>query len=118
MLLEMKTRLSEPDILVIELAGRITLGRESTHIQDTVVKAVNDGVRKIVMDIANVHHIDSAGLGILVFSAGTLSKQGGKFLLAGANGHALEVLQMTHLDSVIPFSPSAELACATMAGEG
>jgi anti-anti-sigma factor len=117
MLLELKTRVCEPDILVIELSGRITLGRESTHIEDTVVKALAEGVRNIVMDVSNVHVIDSSGVGIIALSFGKLSKQGGRFRVAGATGHVLEILQITHLDSVIPLSPSVEEACATMALE-
>jgi anti-sigma B factor antagonist len=112
MLLTLTTRICEPDILVIELTGRITLGREVSHVEDTVMKAVEEGSRKIVMDIAGVHHIDSAGLGMIAFSFGKVTKEGGRFFLAGATGNVLDVFLTTHLDSVIPLLPSVDAACA------
>jgi anti-sigma B factor antagonist len=114
MLLTIATRICDTDILVIELTGRITLGRESTHIEDTVVKAIAEGARKIVLDLSGVRYIDSSGLGIIALCFGKMSKAGGRFILTGATGVVLEVLQMTHLDSVIPFSRSVDEACAAM----
>jgi len=117
MLLTITTRVAEPDILVIEIAGRILLGRECTHVEDTVSKAIDEGARNIVMDLAGVRQIDSSGLGIVTLCFGKMSKAGGRFRIAGAQGVVLEILRMTHLDSVIPFSPSAEDACSAMATE-
>jgi hypothetical protein len=87
MLLTITTRIAEPDIPVVEIEGRILLGRECTHVGDTVVKAIDDGARNIVVD------------------------------LAGAHGVVLEILKMTHLDSVIPVSATAEEACSKMAAQ-
>ena len=117
MLLTIATRVCEPDILVVEIAGRIMLGRECTHVEDTVLKAIADGARSMVLDIAGVRQIDSSGIGIIALCFGKMSKAGGRFCVAGANGPVLDVLQMTHLDSVIPFAPSAEAACAALAVE-
>lgn len=117
MLLNLTTRICEPDILVIELAGRITLGRESSHLEDAVVKAVLNGSRKIVMNLAEVHYIDSAGIGIIAFSFGKVTKAGGHFRVAGATGVVKDVFRLTRLDTVIPFSPTVDVACAAMAKE-
>ena len=115
MLLTITTRVAEPDILVVEIAGRILLGRECTHVEDTVVKAIDDGARNIVLDLAGVRQIDSSGLGIITLCFGKMSKAGGRFCVAGAHGVVLDILRMTHLDTVIPFSASADEACAAFA---
>lgn len=117
MLLTIATRACESGIMVVELTGRVTLGRESTHIEDTVVKAIAEGARKIVLDLSGVRYIDSSGLGIIALCFGKMSKTGGRLFVAGATGVVLEVLQMTHLDSVIPCSPSVDEACAAMEKE-
>lgn len=114
MLLELKTRECKPQILVIELAGRITLGRESTHIEDAVVKAVKDGIRKVVIDLEQVQAIDSSGVGIIAFCFGKLAKEGGSLIVAGATGGVKDILHMTHLDCVIPLSDTAEEACTVL----
>jgi anti-sigma B factor antagonist len=115
MLLTITTRVAEPDILVVEIEGRILLGRECTHVEDSVVKAIDEGARNIVVDLAGVRQIDSSGLGIITLCFGKMSKAGGRFSLAGAHGVVLEILKMTHLDSVIPVSATAEEACSRMA---
>ena len=117
MLLTITTRVAEPDIFVVEIEGRILLGRECTHVEDTVVKAIDEGARNIVMDLAGVRQIDSSGLGIIALCFGKMSKAGGRFYLAGAHGAILEILKMTHLDSVIPVSATVEEACRRMAAE-
>jgi anti-sigma B factor antagonist len=117
MLLTITTRVAEPDILVVEIEGRILLGRECTHVEDTVVKAIDQGARNIVVDLAGVRQIDSSGLGIITLCFGKMSKAGGRFYLAGAHGVVLEILKMTHLDSVIPVSATADEACSRIAAD-
>jgi anti-sigma B factor antagonist len=117
MLLTITTRVAEPDILVIEIEGRILLGRECTHLEDTVVKAIDEGARNVVVDLAGVRQIDSSGIGIITLCFGKIAKAGGRFYLSGARGVVLEILKMTHLDSVIPVSATAEEACSRMAAQ-
>jgi anti-sigma B factor antagonist len=117
MLLTIATRVCEPGILVVEITGRIMLGRECTHVEDTVVRAIGEGARCIVMDLTGVRQIDSSGVGIVALSFGKMSKAGGWFCVAGANGAVLDVLQTTRLDTVIPFFASAGDACAAVATE-
>lgn len=114
MLLTIATRVQEPGVFVVELNGRITLGRESTHIEDTVVKAIAEGSRGIVLDMAGVRYIDSSGIGIVASCFGKAAKAGGKLCVAGAIGIVMEVFQMTHLDAVIPFAPSVDAACVVV----
>ncbi len=108
------TRTVEPDILVVELSGRVTFGRETSQIEEMVVKAINDGVRKVMLDMSHVTYIDSAGIGIIALCFGKMTKLGGRFCVAGTAGTVREVFHMTHLDSVIPFADTADLACAGM----
>ena len=72
MTLSLTTRKFGADIVVLELSGRITLGRESGQIEAIVLKILDEGARKIVMDLSKVDYIDSTGLGALVMCATTL----------------------------------------------
>ena len=65
MSLSISTRTISPDITVIELEGRITLGKESSQIESFVLKALSDGVRKLILDLTHVNYIDSNGIGIV-----------------------------------------------------
>jgi len=59
MVLSLATQKLDPDITVIEIAGRINLGRESGQIEVAVLKALAEGARNIVIDLGQVASIDS-----------------------------------------------------------
>ena len=117
MQLTITNRVVEPNILIVQLEGRILLGQECTYLEDTVSQAIAAGQRIVIMDMVGVRSIDSSGLGTLTQSFGKMSKAGGRFYLAGARGPVLEILKMTHLNNVIPFFATADEACRKMAAE-
>jgi anti-sigma B factor antagonist len=112
--LTVTTRKCDPDITIIELSGRVTLGRESGQVDAAVAKAIESGVRKLVLDLKNVSYIDSTGIGIVALCFNRISKAAGQARVAGAQGIVLDVFRITRLDSVIPFLPDAAAACASL----
>jgi len=114
MALTLTTRTVAPDVTVIELDGRITLGKESSQIESFVLKALNSGGRKLVIDLSRVGYIDSTGIGIIAYCFAKIGQVGAKAAVSGAKGLVLEVFKMTHLDTVIEFFPDVEAACAVL----
>ena len=57
---------SEGDIVILDLKGKITLGDGDERVKERVNSLVNQGRRKIALNLADVSYIDSAGLGELV----------------------------------------------------
>ncbi len=114
MSLEIETRRIEPGITVLELAGKISLGRESQRVETAVHDLLRQDERKIVLDISRVDHLDSTGIGILAYCYGTMNRNGGDLRIAGACGKVLHLLQITRLDSVLPLCDSVEVACASL----
>jgi anti-anti-sigma factor len=115
MVLSVTSRKCEPDVTVIELDGRITLGRESGQIEAAILKALNEGVNKLVVDLSKVTYIDSTGIGIIAYCFGKVSQAGAKAAVAGASGLVLEVFKITRLDTVMNFYPDVGAACASFA---
>ena len=115
MVLSLTTRTCEPGITVIEISGRITLGRESGQIEATVLKALNEGVERVVIDMKDVTYIDSTGIGIIAYCFGKISQKGAHGAVAGAKGLVLDVFKLTRIDSVVPFYPDVDAACAALA---
>jgi anti-sigma B factor antagonist len=115
MVLSLTTRKCEPGITVIEIGGRITLGRESRQIEVAVLKALSEGVQKLVIDLAQVSYIDSTGIGIIAYCFGKISQKGAQAAVAGARGLVMEVFKLTRLDTVIHFFPDAASACDGLA---
>lgn len=109
--LTLETKTCEPGITVIVLGGQITLGRERGQIEAAVLKALSDGARKLVFDLAKVDYIDSTGIGIIAYCFGKISQQSGHAAIAGASGLVKEVFRLTRLDNVITFYPDVPTAC-------
>jgi anti-sigma B factor antagonist len=115
MVLSITTRNCEPGITVIEIGGRITLGRESGQIEAFVLKALNEGALKLVFDLSEVTYLDSTGIGIIAYCFGKISQKGAHAAVAGAKGLVLDVFKLTRLDSVIRFFPDVAAACDGLA---
>jgi len=113
--LSLETRQIEPGITVIELGGRITLGREVGRIEEAVLKALNEGARKLVIDLSQVTYIDSTGIGMIAYCFGTISQKRARAAVAGAKGTVMEVFKLTRMDSVIAFFPDVPSACDGLA---
>ena len=111
MLLSLTTQTREPGIVIVSITGRIALGTAKGQIEDAVVGGLKDGVRKIVIDLAHVSYIDSAGVGIIAFCFGKASQVGSQFAVAAADGRVKDVFRITHLDQVVTFFPDVDSAC-------
>jgi anti-sigma B factor antagonist len=111
--LTLSTRKCEPGVTVIELGGRLALGRESGQIEAAVLKALEDGARRIVIDLTHVSYIDSTGIGIITYCFNRISQMNARGAVVGAHGLVGEVFRITRIDSLIPFYPDLDAACAS-----
>jgi len=111
-MLEIQTRLLDPDVVVLEIVGRITLGRECKELEWTTEKLVRDQQKKVIFDITGVTRIDSTGIGIIVMSAAHVKNAGGELRLAGASGHIADVLRLSSIDKLVALHPTASAAAA------
>jgi anti-sigma B factor antagonist len=115
MILTLTTHTHEPGIIVIEIDGRLAIGRESSRLEAAVVRALEDGTRRIVLDLAQCASIDSTGIGIIAYCFGKASQAGALLHVAGASGRVREVFQITHLNEVIGFFSDVDSACKSLA---
>ncbi len=86
-------------VAVLDLNGRITVGKEATALREKVAELAAAGVRNLVFNLAAVDYIDSTGLGALVMCAMSLRKAGGNVKLVNLNRRNIELLVMTKLDT-------------------
>src|SRR6202035_1005364 len=87
-------------VSVVALDGRIVLGQESGLRRDRVKTLIGEGKKKIVLNMANVKYIDSAGLGILVAAHVSAKTQGASLHLCNLGDKFHDVLQLTRLLTV------------------
>src|ERR1041385_8916802 len=115
MLLEIRERRIEPDVTVVELAGKLSLGRESQKIETLVEDLGRRGALKTILDMSGVDYIDSAGIGLVALAAGKLREAGGRLVVVAGEGKVLSLLRMTQMDSIVTICPTPAEAAAAFA---
>src|SRR5499433_434089 len=88
------------DVVILDLKGKITLGEGDELLKDKVNSLVNQGHKKIVLNLADVPYIDSAGLGEIVRTFTTVSRQGGSLKLLNLTKRISDLLAITKLLTV------------------
>jgi anti-sigma B factor antagonist len=88
------------DVLILDVKGRITLGEGDELLKDKVNSLLNQGQKKIVLNLAAVPYIDSAGLGEIVRTYTTVSRQGGNLKLLNLTKRITDLLAITKLLTV------------------
>ncbi len=99
------------EVIIVDCAGRIVLGEESTSLR-LLVKDLLNKARQIVLDLGDVTYIDSSGLGTLVSLYTSARNAGGSITLARLNSRVIELLQATRLLTVFEAYDTAEKAAA------
>jgi anti-sigma B factor antagonist len=85
---------------VLDMEGRIVLGEESNSFREKVKSLLAAGKKKIILNLAQVTYIDSAGLGALVAIFHSARSQGAALKLTNLGSKFKEVLQLTKLLTV------------------
>ena len=98
------------DVVVLDLKGRVTLGEGDQLLKDKVNSLVNQGRKRIVLNLAGVPYIDSAGLGEIVGSYTTVSRQGGSLKLLNLTKKITDLLAITKLWTVFETFESEDEA--------
>jgi len=101
------------DVVVLDLKGKITLGEGDELLKDKVNSLVNQGNKKIVLNLAEVPYIDSAGLGEVVRTYTTVSRQGGSLKLLNLTKRIEDLLSITKLLTVFDTFDSESEAVAS-----
>jgi anti-sigma B factor antagonist len=99
----MTMRISEREVgqvTVIDLKSEANLRGQYEGFQQIVRKRMEAGRRHFVVNLAECHWIDSAGLGELIRSFAHVMRQGGDLKLAGATQKVKNILSVTNLNQV------------------
>ena len=91
---------SAGDVTILDLKGRMTLGDGDEALKDKVNSLVAQGKRKLVLNLAGVPYVDSAGLGEIVRTYTTVGRQGGSLKLLGLTKRITDLLSITKLLTV------------------
>ncbi len=99
MSLSISTRLVD-GVAVIDLFGRLQLGEATSKLRDVVNELLRDGYKKQLLNMENVLHIDSSGIGELMGCYTSVKGQGGELKLLHLNKNVRNLLEVTRLYTI------------------
>jgi len=103
-----------PDITVLYLAGRIAMGRPCQDIEAHVDELIREKKPKLVLDLSEIHRVDSTGFGTIVVCSAKLQKAGGGLHVSGAKGIVEQIASTSNIPKVVPFHASVEEAISAL----
>ena len=102
------------DTAALTFTGNLTLGLNLSTVDTQIQKLVEEGVCWMVFDLTAVPYIDSAGLGVLVHSAGLARQKKGSVRLCGVSERVNALLKLTMMDAQLPVDADASASLAAM----
>jgi anti-sigma B factor antagonist len=112
--LEISERVAD-GVKVMELVGNIKLGESANYLRGRLKEALAIGDGQLVLDLARVSYVDSAGLGALVACCTAARNEGGNVKIARPAKQFREQLRTTNLISVFDVYDSVEEALRSFA---
>jgi anti-sigma B factor antagonist len=97
-------------VTVLDLSGKITLGAGDTLLKDKLNSLMHQGKKNLLLNLANVNYVDSAGLGALVMAYTTVTREGGTLKLANVTRKLQDLLSITKLLTVFESFDSEDEA--------
>lgn len=99
----------EDGVVIIDLKGKLTLGSGDVQLRQVIRDVLERGERSILLNLAGVGYMDSAGVGELVASFTTAEASGAELKLLNLTSKVRDLLQFTQLISVFDsFSDEKE----------
>ena len=96
------------DAVILDLKGQLTLSDGDQLLKNKVKSLVNQGQKRIVLNLAEVPFIDSSGLGEIVRIHLTVSRQGGSLTLQNPTKRITDLLSMTNLLPIFNIDGTAD----------
>src|SRR6202044_1977565 len=95
-------------VIVVEAVGRFTSADGHTKLRDLVHVLTNSGTKKFVLHLERVEFIDSSGIGELLRSHFVVREAAGELKLACVNAKVMDVLRISHMNTVFEIHPTED----------
>jgi anti-sigma B factor antagonist len=101
-------------VTIVRASGRLTLSDSNGALKNAVNSLVEAGRVRFVLNLEGVPYVDSSGLGEIASAHVTVSRTGGRLLLAAVNERVMEALTVTKLMRVLASAPDEQAAIAQL----
>jgi anti-sigma B factor antagonist len=87
-------------VTIVDISGRIVLGEECTSLNKLVSELVSKGLNHILLNLADVSRIDSAGFAYMIGSLASVRKRHGDLKLLNPSENVRAVMELSKLSTV------------------
>ncbi|MGD8374624.1 MAG: STAS domain-containing protein [Acidobacteriota bacterium] len=88
------------EVTVVDLNGKITIGEGDVMLREAVDGVLKEDRKKILLNLAKISYMDSAGIGELVACYKRAREKGGELKLLNPSGKVFDLLQLTKLEEI------------------
>ena len=88
------------DVTILDMSGEVRLGDSSVALRDSIRRLADAGKKKVLLNLAGVKYIDSTGIGELIASYTTVTRQDGQLKLLNLTDRIQNLLVITKLLTV------------------
>jgi anti-sigma B factor antagonist len=111
------TERSSGNVTIIDVSGAAKMSDGSErYLHDKIRSLLQQGKKKILVNLAGVPYLDSVGLGDLVQCYATVTQQGGSMKLLNAASRLRDLLVITKLATVFETFDDEKQAVESFAG--
>lgn len=97
-------------VSILEPKGKIMGGPDATLLHEKLHECIDQGKKKVIINLSGVDWMNSTGLGILISGLTTLKNNGGELKLANVTDKIQSLLTITKLVTVFEAYDSTEEA--------
>jgi anti-sigma B factor antagonist len=99
MSIKVSTRMVD-GVVIVDLFGQLRLGEGTSRLRQVVQELLDQNYKKILLNMENVLHIDSSGIGELMGCYTSVKNKGGELKLLQLNKNVRNLMEVTRLYSI------------------
>jgi anti-sigma B factor antagonist len=101
------------DVIIVDTIGELRLGEGTDVMRNLVHDLLGSGYKSILLNLRDVRHIDSSGVGELMSCYTSVQKSGGELKLMNLSKNVKNLLQVTKLYMIFEVAEDEPTAIAS-----
>ena len=101
------------DVVIVDTIGELRLGEDTDVMRNLVRDLTGQGYKHILLNLRDVRHIDSAGVGELMSCYTSVRNHGGALKLMNLSKNVHNLLQITKLYTIFEVEDDEPTAVAS-----
>lgn len=87
----------EQGVVILHIRGKLMGGPETIEIRDTVTKLVQEGEKRLIIEMSKIKWMNSSGVGVMMACYSAMSDVNGKLGIVGLGGKSREAMSHSRI---------------------